>query len=187
MIGLEWLGSLTSLVEFIGSLIPRHVQIPPTNRGVLYGGIFSKFSRVRVLMPGSYVHWPVRSAIHSYTVTPRVIELAKQYVNSRDGIPFWVDGSLQVSVYDHEDAVVRAFVKYEDTMDGIVTSEATNAISELINESLKEELYDRNEFNKQLTLLIRRRLRKYGVQTHKAYIATLVTGRPILVLGNCNE
>lgn len=177
--GFEWLGSLTSLVELIGSLIPRREQIPFTHRGVKYAGM----KVVHVLGPGNYWVWPFRSMIKQFDIMSRPISLSSQYAMTRDGTTVWIDGAVLVSMADDDDSIVKAFVHNSDISE-TVAAESMNAICELLSETLWEELIDRSHFNAELTKLIRTKLRKYGVRVHRAYLATLASGRPLLILGN---
>ena len=179
MTGFEWLGSLTSLIELITSLIPRRVQIAPTHRGIKFVGM----RKIVVCREGNYWVWPVRSEMKVHLISARPIALAKQYVMSSEGTQYLVDGSILVSIVDSEEGIINAFVR-NDEIEEICASEASNAICDLMNDSLDDELCDRDEFNVKLTRMTRRRLRKYGIRTHRAYVSSLASGRPILMLGS---
>lgn len=181
MIGFEWLGSLTSMVDLITSLIPRRVQIPPTSRGVK----FINMKRTIVLQPGNHWLWPFMSEVTVHAVMPRPVDLARIDVTNVEGIAFRVDASTLVSIHRDDESVIRAFVEH-DEIETVIANECMNALCELVSASTSVELYDRDVFNLKFTRLIRRKLKRYGVRTHRAFIATLVTGRPILLVGTMN-
>lgn len=178
MLGFEWLASLTSLVELVGSLIPRRVQIPPTCRGIRFTGM----RRTSVLQPGNHWVWPFRSEIKVYDVTSRVVDLAQQDVTSLAGVTYRVDASVIISISVLENDLLRAFVEHQN-IEEVAAAECVHVLCTLINESLEDRLQDRREFDRRLTYAIKKRLRRYGIKTHRACVATLAKGLPVLLIG----
>lgn len=179
--GFEWLASLGSVVELIGSLIPRRIQIAAHSRGVKYVAMKTPV----VLQPGNHWLWPFRSEITVHIIKPRQVNLTYIDVTNIEGKPFRVDAAIQVSIYENDTAILQAFFEH-DRIEEIIASEAQDVLCSMVATSHAEELYERLEFNARFTSLIRKRLKRYGVRTHKAYVATLVTGKPILLVGSIN-
>lgn len=177
--GWEWLASLQSIVELLGSLIPRRIKIPPTHRGIRLRGM----TKVTVLQPGLYWYWPFRSEVLVKLVAARNLSLVSQYVMTRDGKTIWVDGSVIHSIYPDDASIIRAFLE-TDGIEEVAAAVAMAALNELIEDTLFEELFDRQTFNRNFRQILRKKFKTYGLRVHSGNIETLASGRPILVLGN---
>lgn len=174
----EWLASLQSVVELIGSLIPRRVKIAPTHRGIRYRGM----TEVSVVQPGVIWYWPFRSEVQVKMVVERPIALASQYLLTKDGKPVLVDGSILYSNHLDDNNLLKAFVE-TDSIEEVAASVAMACINEMIEASTMAELYDRQMFNRKLRKLLRARLGAYGLKLHRGNIETLSTGFPLLAMG----
>jgi regulator of protease activity HflC (stomatin/prohibitin superfamily) len=178
MTGFEWLAALTSLVELIGSLIPRRIQVPPNSRGVKFTGM----KKVSVIKPGNHWVWPFRSEIKVFDIMPRTVDLAVQDVTAANDDTYRVDASILLSVYPDDNSILKAF--FENTrIEDIAATEGMHVLCNLINESDKSVLHNRREFDRILTKRIRKRLKNFGLKTHRAYVATMASGMPVIILG----
>jgi regulator of protease activity HflC (stomatin/prohibitin superfamily) len=160
----SWIGQV---VGWFGQFIPRW-QIINANQGAVK---FKNGSEIIPLGPG--IHWwfPATSNLTIYPTARQTVDLRTQLLVTTDEKTVAVGGMVTYRVSNIEDLIGRTF-----DADQTVRDICGGVISEIVRDAAWPDLQT-PEFQKELTRLMRKRLRPFGVHAMKA---TLTDCAPVL-------
>lgn len=178
--GFDWLSWLGNLIKLVGELIPQREKIPPTHRGLKYVGM----TKVKTLQPGCYWYWPWRTEIHQLCIAQQTLWLEEQDVMTADGRSVKLRGTVTYRLRDDPDSLMKAGVRTWDIRDQI-DDEAMAVYCAFVSCKTGEDIHQHREtVNKELTTLVRKRLKEYGVYVVRAQLTSFSTGIPLLHIGS---
>lgn len=161
-----WIGQL---VDWLGRFVPRWVILPTTTSGVK----FVRGSKVVPINPGIHWFWPATTILQTHPTTRQTNDLRTQTLVTTDGKTVGVGGMVSYRVDD----VVALLSKTWDA-DQTIRDICAGAISEIVRTASWPDLQTL-EFERELRMTMRKRLRPFGVRVMKA---TLTDCTPIKVI-----
>ena len=97
---MEW---LSDIIGKVLSVIPRLVFVFPDEAGVR----ITLGSRVKLLSPGWYIHWPLIQEFSKINVTPQVVDLRAQSVYPPNHKDMCVSGAVQYRIRDDKNGILK--------------------------------------------------------------------------------
>lgn len=168
-----WLGQA---VEWFGQFIPRWSIINANMAGLK----FVKGATMVKCEPGITFWWPVTTNLQVYPTARQTLDLRTQVLQTTDGRTVGVGGMVTYRVEDVELLLGKTW-----DADQTIKDTCAGVISEIVRDAAWPDLQT-HEFEQELRLVMRKRLRPYGVRVMKA---TLTDCSPIRVykLVNANS
>jgi regulator of protease activity HflC (stomatin/prohibitin superfamily) len=177
MLSLEWLGWLSETIQTIGDLIPRRVQIEPSQVGIKY----KYMTDVIVLPPGCHWYHPFFSKLRLESAVKQTLYLGNQIILTSDGTPIKIESSVLFEVFDFVTAVTK-FNCYITQID----DDARNIICKYFSTlSYRKEIIGKtSEINEELTKMVSEKLKEYGIKVYRLQLTSIASGIPILHIDN---
>lgn len=177
MLSLEWLGWLGDSLKTIGDLIPRRIQIEPSQVGIK----FKHMTNVIVLPPGCFWYVPFFSRLRIEPSVKQTLYLGNQIVLTLDGTCVKLESSILFQVSDFVTAVTK-FNCYITQID----DDARNIICKYFSTlSYKTNVVGHiTQVNEDLTKMVSEKLNEYGIITYRVQIMSVASGFPILHIDN---
>ncbi|REJ65621.1 MAG: SPFH domain-containing protein [Planctomycetota bacterium] len=171
----SWLGSL---VESLGSLIPRRVIVRATHAGVKW--IWGR--HVREMNAGIHWYWPVTTEAVTIVIARQTLNLPTQALVTKDRQQVVAGAVVVYSIND----VVKAIGERNWDVDTTINDIAQTALVKVISKFSLEELLDSldSDIEERLTQTCRRQLDKFGVYVHRCALTDFSTCRVYKVLGD---
>lgn len=169
-----WLGKI---IEWFGRFIPILVVVRATHNGVK----FIRGSRIKKMLPGLHVYWPLTTEIELIPVVRQTKNLFNQVLVTRDQKT--VSAGI-VIVYTIED-VIKAIGESWDINDTIIDISQAALISVITKMNLPElisEITDKVE--NELSKTARAKLKPYGVAVIRCALTDLSPCRTIKLMGD---
>lgn len=169
---LEWLGEL---VKVIGDLIPRRILVEPTHKGVKFKGMHTTL----LLLPGRYWYIPFFSTYYLLPVVRQSLYTLEQDLMTVDGEPLKLRSVVSYEITD----VVTAIAKAYEVTDQIDDETMGLICRYTARKTLKELMDDRTKMNREITGLVNRRMKEYGITVKRVQITSFISGMSILHTG----
>jgi regulator of protease activity HflC (stomatin/prohibitin superfamily) len=170
----EW---IARLLEVLFVWVPRRVQIKNTHGGV-------KFVRARAVAwaPGVHWYWPWTSSYIEIATAEQTHNLPTQAIEVVGSTkPMAVSGVIVYKITDVLAALSKSF-EVSDTINDV----GLTAIMEVVGSMKKGELLSARQdgsLTKSLTIMTRRRLKRYGVYVERCSLTDCTSCLPILNMG----
>lgn len=177
MLSLEWLGWLSETIQTVGDLIPRRVQIEPSQIGIKF-----KDMKTVVLLPfGSHWYIPFFSKLRIEPSVKQTLYLGNQIILTSDGTAIKVESSILFEVFDFVTAVTK-FNCYITQID----DDARNIICKYFSTlNYKEDIIGKtSNINSVLTEMVSETLKQYGIIVHRVQLTSIASGFPLLHIDN---
>jgi regulator of protease activity HflC (stomatin/prohibitin superfamily) len=173
--GFEWIQWLGHIIKVIGDLVPQRILIEPTHRGVKFKGM----TKTVVLVPGRYWYIPFFTSHYIIPVVKQSLYCPEQDLTTLDGKPVKIRCVVSYNVENVKKALVECYEFSEqiddETMGLICRYVAKKNLQDLMDNMLK--------FNAEVTILIRRRMREYGIHVNRVQITSFISGTSLLHTG----
>lgn len=177
MLSLDWLSWLGDSLKTIGDLIPRRIQIEPSQVGIK----FQHMTNVIVLPPGCFWYVPFFSRLRIEPSVKQTLYLGNQIVLTHDGTCVKLESSILFEVSDFVTAVTKFncyITQIDDDARNIVckhfsTLDYKNSVVGYVT-----------QINEDLTKMVGEKLREYGIITYRVQIMSIASGFPLLHIDN---
>ena len=135
---------LHNLINKLLAWIPRLWMVNPDESGVR----ITLGSRVKTLVPGWYVYWPLMQECINIPSTPQVIDLRSQSLTTKNGRSVVISGAVEYSIRDAEKAILK-IQDYDKSLptlclgkiaEYVETHDFENCKSVVIKEALRKEI-----------------------------------------------
>jgi regulator of protease activity HflC (stomatin/prohibitin superfamily) len=170
----EW---LANFIEILFIWVPRRFQIKTTHGAV-------KFVKAKAvaLGPGCHWYWPWTSTYTEIATAEQTHNLPTQAIELPGAKkPLAVSGVIVYSVRDVLAALSRSF-EVDDTINDVGLA----AVMEVVGAKKKTDLLKERQdgtLQKALTVVTRRRLKKYGIHVERCSLTDFTSCMPILNMG----
>ena len=177
MLSLEWMGWLSETIQTIGDLIPRRIQIEPSQVGIK----FKHMTNVIVLPPGCFWYIPFFTKLRLEPSVKQTLYLGNQIILTSDGTAIKVESSILFEVFDFVTAVTK-FNCYITQID----DDARNIICKYFSTlDYKTNIIGKTgEINSVLTEMVSETLKQYGIIVHRVQLTSIASGFPLLHIDN---
>jgi regulator of protease activity HflC (stomatin/prohibitin superfamily) len=169
---MDW---LREIVDWVRGLLPQLRLVNPDERGVYV--VFGRWTHT--VGPGAYLCWPCLIPLHSVLVTPKVIDIPSQSVESQDGASLAVSGAISFGVRDPALALF-AVQDYEEAIVVVALGEVAKYCAQHDAEECKRMGVAGGELEKR----VQRAARGWGVVVKRVWITDLVHCRTYRLLGD---
>lgn len=177
MLSFEWISWLGDTVKVIGDLVPRHLLIEPSQKGVKFKGM----TEVVILEPGRHWYIPYFSKVRMETAAQQTLYLGKQHIVTKDGTNVYLETSILFRVEDFEIATTE-FASYENQVDDDARSVVVGYFNSLDYQS--DVVGKLDIVTKRLTYRLRKKLAKYGIKVLRLQVGSIGSGISLLHIGN---
>ncbi len=165
---------LSSLINKLFCWLPRIIMIPPDEAGV----IVTLGRKVRVVLTGWYILWPIIQECTFMCVTPQVIDLRAQSIITPDGRNVTVSGAIEYEIRD----IRKAILNVQD-LDRSLQNYALGVIAEAV--AIRTgDTEGFVEFSKRVRKTIREHVNDWGIKINHVYITDYVVCRVIRLIGS---
>lgn len=172
---------LSDLIRGLGKLIPRIVLVRSTYEGVFFFlGRHEKLitSKNGLFQTGIHFYWPIICEVDTVPIRRQTTRLEKQYLSTKDEVPVGICGVLVYEVADTLKLLTECF-DYEDTIRDL----SLFAIREIVKDNTFDDLLNNALLDKELTALLRKKLKRFGVRTIRFNLSDIVRMRVIGLWG----
>jgi len=170
-----WIGQI---VEALGRLIPRLVIVRATHQGVKW----VCGSRVKAMLPGLHVYWPITTEFEVLVCARQTLNLSTQVLMTQDRQQVVVGMLVVYRVKDVVEAIGKRNWDVETTIKDITQA----AIVEVITTTSLSDLLAglSTTIEKRLTGSCRKQLRQFGVYIHRAAMTDFSQCKTFKLLGD---
>lgn len=157
---LSW---ISDFFGFFGRLIPRILIVRRTHQGIA----FVRGRKVKKLLPGITVYWPILTEVLLYPVVRQTANLNPQCLMTHDGVTVVAGGIVVYNVYDIEKALAETW----DLDETIIDISQVGLRNVIVSNTLSEVNGNRKGIDKQLTQELNEQLKEFGINVIRVSIA----------------
>ncbi len=168
---------ISGLLKCIRDFFPRMFIVCPDEGGVR----ITLGKRVKTLIPGWYIYWPLIQSCRSINVVPQVVDLRPQSTLTSDLQNVVISGGIKYRVSDSKKALLDV-ENYDKSMETL----ALGIICEYTTKHTLEELLDFTEFRKTITSGVRAEAEGFGLKIMQVYITDIGKTKNIRIMGSGN-
>ncbi len=165
---------LRDIIEKLLSWVPRLWMINPDEGGVR----ITLGSRVKLLVPGWYVYWPILQECIKIDVMPQVIDLRPQS-GDQSGVNKCISGAVQYRIKDAGKAILKV-----QNFDTSLQAMALGIICRYVNNLPVGDELTVEGVEEAVLKGIKENARGWGLEIMKVFITDLGSARNIRVLSN---
>ena len=171
----EALSFIKEIWDFITSLIPSLRIVPVTHAGVKY----VRGSKVKEFGSGIVWYWPIVTLLDVCPIVSRVVDLPRQTLTTRDGVPVVVGGLMQIKIVD----TVTYFTSIDDA-DSAIIEMCQSAIRTVVGSNTWDDLRSlrRNVIHNALGREAEKAIEQYGVEVELARLTDLAKTKVITLV-----
>jgi len=170
--GLDW---LNDIIQAALSFVPRPVVVRNTHAMLKW-----KWGKVVVKQPGWRWYWPLTTDYEEIVTAVQPLDLAAQTLMTKDSVEVTCGGVIVFQITDP----IKACGEKNYDVNGMVDVIAQAAIVEVITQWPFDMLLpDMAGIEKDLTKACKARLRRYGVNVHRAALNSFSTAATYNIMG----
>lgn len=170
---------IADIVNALGKLLPRLLIVRATHGGIKW----RLGSRVKAMLPGLHVYWPLTTEVELIVTARQTLNLPTQVLMTADRRQVVVGTVVVYRVSDVLDAIGQRNWDHNTTICDITQA----AVVEVIAKGTLDELsagIANDTVNRQLTAACRRRLRQFGVSVNRCAVTDFAPCRAYRLIGN---
>jgi len=175
---MEFLNWINDIVMAILDFVPRPIIIRSTHGGVKWP--WGK--EPKEMAPGFHWYWPFSTEFEVIPTARQTLNLKTQALMTRDKQQVVVGALVVYTISD----VVRAIGKRNYDVDATIYDITQAAIVEVITKWILDDLLQNisGQVEKQLTRMVQKRLRQFGVRVQRAALTDFSTAKVYKILSD---
>ncbi len=166
---------LDRIFDTIRRFIPVIFLLSPDEAGVRV----TLGTRVKVLDPGFYFHWPIIQTILYTTVTIQVKDLRSQSIPSKGGRDLILSGAIKYKIVD----IRKAMLEVQD-YDRSLEALSLGVLLAVASTMTEDELIDTERLGDEILKKIREEASGWGLKLQRVYITDLGRAKNVRLLTN---
>ena len=166
---------LDRIFDTIRRFIPAIFLLSPDEAGVRV----TLGTRVKVLDPGFYFHWPIIQTILYTTVTTQVKDLRSQSIPSKGGRDLILSGAIKYKIVD----IRKAMLEVQD-YDRSLEALSLGVLLAVASTMTEDELIDTERLGDEILKKIREEASGWGLKLQRVYITDLGRAKNVRLLTN---
>lgn len=171
---------ITQFLDRFFSFVPRLFVVDPDESGVRTTPRLKEGIRVKDLLPGWWIVWPVIQNAEKIKIKTQVVDLRPQSIWTKDGKELVISGSIKYRV----DSAAKAILEIFD-YDMNIRTLALGIIFDFVSEHTLEELKENfRQLKEQILKGLREASRGWGLKIEAVYLTDIGRAKNIRLLMN---